>query len=149
METLVDMSDNIEFTSFEVHENEEQLDRKNFCSDSNARPKSLACEALRIVVQYWMIPDLGWDLSLLEKRGKDLKREIIERIIRTNPDPEHTIDDIEQTFASNAKMNFFELIKHYYPSYFDLQLEVTDEALLPTNVLSVSIISFRCHPVRC
>ena len=47
-------------------------------------PSSLACRALSVVLQYWMIPEnIGWKLDSLLNHQTQLKDEIIDHVINT------------------------------------------------------------------
>ncbi len=67
---------------------------------------ALACKALRIVLQYFMIPNLGWSMNSLEKQSLKGKSEIL-NFLNTLPDNEEIDDAIslikDSTLIQNAE----------------------------------------------
>ncbi len=67
---------------------------------------ALACKALTIVLQYFMIPNLGWSMNSLEKQSLQGKLDIL-NFLNTLPDSEEKEDAIssikDSTLIQNAE----------------------------------------------
>jgi hypothetical protein len=89
------------------------------CGDGQKRRKSsLACQALVIALQHWMIPNLGWETDYLEKQQEDLRKRGNEQ-----SNQQHS-DNILLDDESIAKMD---------QELFDLCSGETIESLLPSR----------------
>ena len=72
--------------------------------------KSLACKALRIVLQHWMIPDLGWHTASLETKKEIIRENFLRSYVSLQDvEPEHCegfeqILQLEQVFHPNNEL---------------------------------------------
>ena len=77
--------------------------------DDDRRHSELACKALDVVLSHWMIPDLGWHMSVLEERLTSLREEIIaSKIALSNSTTEEVRELVEQ------------VLLHDRPNYLDI-----------------------------
>ncbi len=72
-------------------------------SPSRLRSDNLACQALSIVLQKWMIPDLGWGVQSLQEDSMKLREELYEY--------QYSIIDAQTHYTEERRSNAYQIIK--------------------------------------
>ncbi len=95
-------------------------------NDDRRAHSELACKALDVVLSHWMIPDLGWHMSVLEERLTSLREEIIaSKIALSNSTTEEERTKVRETVE--------QVLVHDRRNYMDIadirQLKETIEGL--------------------
>ncbi len=100
--------------------------------------KSLACKALRIVLQHWMIPDLGWHTDSLDKKQEIIRENFLRSFASLQvADPENCegfeqILQLEQVYQPNNELliNFIRKEIIFKHEYITRGIHLSDEVRL-------------------
>ncbi len=103
-----------------------------------------AYDALTIVLQYWMVPDLGWYIHKLGSRQDELKEDLLERIIEyKEPKTSSKSYKGKRNLSAEQKHEYSEMIEvpigddDMVNDMLDRLTELDLSALLPEHQISV------------
>ncbi len=71
-----------------------------------------ACQALQVVIQHWMVPDLGWYLGLYEHRLK---------VFHSSSSPSTTNDNVDSSNVASCPLNSTEDVAKRRDLLIDLE----------------------------
>ncbi len=146
---FANMSENLEITKSSERESPKEIeaDSGDFFNKRQRRlsTTSLAFEALSIVLQHWMIPYLGWNFDLFEKRQKELRKIITKRLFDLKNKPNssvegedvHTLKTCEQYLIQNS-YHILSSIKADHPDYIKSPMNSGDIVTISQRPLTVS-----------
>ena len=100
------------------------------CDDGNKKRSTLACQALSIALQHWMIPNFGWHPSYLDEQMIDLRRRLTTSTGNSDskdaPGNDSVLDnECIQRLKQEVKDLRFNTTESLLPSHFDIQVYIS------------------------